>query len=255
MHWQATRLSTASTTSASTWLRPTLTKRSSKNDPALASNLHQILHRLRRDTISSPAHSAPLHILLHFFPTGFMAQGGVRGIESVASINLPFHNLPSTLALARGLGPIRKHFPSSNHLEHHGSQVTTYPNHPPSTVINMEITKVLTKPPFPLSRKYPQSLIHLLSAVSRMETVLAFPSTVSICNQRSNPHLLELHRLQELELCATGKPTSPVKKAQQTYLCTLLLLRPPPTPVPNPETLTHPPPRPTLIITTPCHHP
>lgn len=254
LHWQATKLSTASTTSASTWLRPTSTKRSSKNDQALASNLHQILHRPRRDTISSPAHLVPLHIVLHFSPTGSMVQGGVRGIESDASINLPFHNLPSILALARGLEPIRKLFPSLNHLEHLGRQVTTYPNHPLSTVTNMDITKVLTSPPFPLSRKYLQSLIHPLSAVSRMETALVFPSTVSICTQHSNPHLLVPHRLQDLELCATGKPMS-VKKAQQTYLCTLLLLRPPPTPVPNPETLIRQLHRPTLIIITHCHHP
>lgn len=245
----------ASTTSASTWLRPTSIKRSSKNDLALASNLHQILHRPRRDTISIPAHLAPLHTRLRFSQTGFMVQGGVRVIESDASTNLPFRNLLSTLALASGLEPIRKHFPSSNHLENLGRQVTTYPNHHLSTVISMDITKVLTSPPFPLSRKYLQSLIHLRSAVSRMETVLAFPSTVSICTQHSNPHLLVPHRLQDLELCASGKPMSPVKKAQQTCSCTSQLLRLPPTPVRNPETLIRQPPRPTLIITTPCHHP
>lgn len=254
LHWQATKLSTASTTSVSAWLRPTSTKRSSKNDQGPALNPHQILHRPRRDIMSSPAHLVPLHIVLHSSLTGSMVQGGVRGIESDTSINLPFRNLLSILALARGLGPIRKLYPSLNHLEHLGRQITTYPNHPLSTVTNMDITKVLTSLPFPLSRKYLQSLIHLLLAVSRMETVLAFPSTVSICTQHSNPHLLVPRRLQDLELCATGKPMS-VKKAQQTYLCTSLLLRPPLTPLPNPETLIRQRHRPTLTITTHCHHP
>lgn len=243
----------ASTISASIWLRPTSTKRSSKNDLALASSLHQILHRPLRDTISSPAHLAPLHILLHFSLTGFMVQDGVRGIESDASINRPFRNLPSILALARELEPIQKRFPSLSHLEHLGRQVTTYPNHPLSTATNMAITKVLTSLPFPLSRKYLQSLIHL-SAMSRMETALAFPSTVSICTLHLNPHLLVLHRLQDLELCAIGKPMSPVKKVQQTCLCILRLLHLQPTPVPNPEPLSRQPLLPTSIITMSCHH-
>lgn len=243
----------ASTISASTWLRPTSTKRSSKNDLALASSLHQTPHRPLRETISSPAHLALLHILLHFSLTGFMVQDGVRGIESDASINRPFHNLPSILALARELEPIPKRSPSLNHLEHLGRQLTTYPNHPLSTVTNMAITKVLTSPSFPLSRKYLQSLIQL-SAMSRMETVLAFPSTVSICALHLNPHLLVPHRLPDPELCATGKPMSPVKKVQQTCLCTSRLLRLPPTPVPNPETLNRQHPLPTSIIITSCHH-
>lgn len=253
LHWQATKLSMASTISASIWLRPTSTKRSSKNDLALASSLHQILHRPLPDTIFSPAHLAPLHILLHFSLTGFMVQDGVRGIASDASINRPFHNLPSILALAREIEPIRKRFPSLNHLEHLGRQVTTYPNHPLSTVTNMAITKVLISPPFPLSRKYLQSLIHL-SAMSRMETALAFPSIVSICALHLNPHLLVPHRLPDPELCATEKPMSRVKKVQQTCLCTLRLLRPPPIPVPNPETLNRQLLLPTSIIAMSCHH-
>lgn len=254
LHWQATKLSMDSTISALTWLRHTSTKRSSKNGLALASSLHQILHRPLRDTISSPAHLAPLHILLHFSLTGFMVQDGVRGIENDASINRPFHSLPSILALARELGPIQKRSPSLSHLEHLGRQVTTYPNHPLSTATNMAITKVLTSLPFPLSQKYLQPLIHR-SAMFRMETVLAFPSTVSICTLHLDPHLLVPHRLPDPELCATGKPTSPVKKVQQTCLCTLRLLRLPPTPVPNPETLNPQPLLRTSIITMSYHHP
>lgn len=253
MHWQATKLSMASTISASIWLRHTSTNPSSKNDLARASSLHQIRHRLLRDTISSPAHLAPLHILLHFSLTGFMVQDGVRGTESDALTNRPFHSLPSILALARKLGPIQKRSRSLSHLEHLGRQVTTYPNHPLSTATNMAITKVITGLPFPLSRKYLQSLIHR-SAMSRMEKVLAFLITVSICTLHLNPHLLAPHRLQDHELCATGKPMSPVRKVQQTCLCTLQLLRLPPTQLPNPETLNRQPLLPTSIITMSYHH-
>lgn len=242
-----------STISALTWLRPTSIKRSSKNDLALASSPHRILHRPLRDTISSPAHLAPLRILLHSSLTGFMVQDGVRDIENDASINRPFHNLPLTLALAKELGPIQKRSPNLSHLEHLGRQVTTYPNHPLATATNMAITKFLTSLPFPLSRKYLQSRTHR-SAMFRMETVLAFPSTVSICNLHLNPHLLALHHLLDPELCATGKPMSLVKKVLQTCLCILRLLRLPPTPVPNPETLNRQPLLRTSIIIMSYHH-
>lgn len=253
LHWQATKLSMDSTISALTLLRPTSTKRSSKNDLALASSLHQILHHPLRDTIFSPAHLAPHRILLRFFLMGFMVQDGVRGIENDASIHRPFHNLPFILALARELGLIQKHSLSLSHLEHLGRQVTTYPNHPLSTATNMAITKILTSLPFTLSRKYPQPLTHR-SAMFRMETVLAFPSTVSIYTLHLNPHLLVPHRPLDPDRCATGKPMSLVKKVQQTCLCTLQLLRLPPTPVPNPDFLNRQPLLRTPIITMSSHH-